>query len=77
MAVSAFYLQPMLLTGNNVGPGSAYNTVGWYMFDMAPVAQNSDMPQISTVGFILTVIVSILVIIVKKVTDKITPDVDF
>ena len=47
------------------------------MFNMAPKAQSSDMPLISTVGFILTVLVSILVIVVKKVTDKITPDVDF
>lgn len=77
MAVSAFYIQPMLLTGNVTGPSSAYNTVGWYMFNMAPVAQDSDMPLISTVGFILTVAVSILVIVVKKVTDKLTPDVDF
>ena len=77
MAVSAFYIQPMLLTGNITGPGSAYNTVGWYMFNMAPIAQDSDMPLISTVGFILTVTVSILVIVVKKVTDKLTPDVDF
>ncbi len=77
MAVSAFYIQPMLLTGNQTGPGSVYNTVGWYMFNMAPVAQDSDMPQISTVGFILTVIVSLLVIIVRKITDKLTPDVDF
>ena len=77
MAVSAFYIQPMLLTGNVTGPESAYNTVGWYMFNMAPIAQDSDMPLISTVGFILTVLVSILVIVVKKVTDKLTPDVDF
>ncbi len=77
MAVSAFYLQPMLLTGNTPGPRSAYNTVGWYMFNMATIAQDSDMPQISTVGFLLTVSVSILVIVVKKITDKITPDVDF
>lgn len=77
MAVSAFYIQPMLLTGNSTGPNSVYNTVGWYMFNMAPVAQDSDMPLISTVGFILTVLVSILVIVVRKVTDKLTPDVDF
>ena len=77
MAVSAFYIQPMLLTGDVTGPGSAYNTVGWYMFNMAPIAQDSDMPLISTVGFILTVIVSILVIVVKRITDKLTPDVDF
>lgn len=77
MAVSAFYIQPMLLTGNTTGPGSVYNTVGWYMFTMAPKAQSSDMPLISTVGFILTVLVSVMVIVVKKVTDKITPDVDF
>ncbi len=77
MAVSAFYIQPMLLTGNSTGPGSVYNTVGWYMFNMAPIAQDSDMPLISTVGFILTVLVSILVIVVKNITDKITPDVDF
>ena len=77
MAVSAFYIQPMLLTGDVTGPGGAYNTVGWYMFNMAPIAQDSDMPLISTVGFILTVLVTILVIVVKKVTDKLTPDVDF
>lgn len=77
MAVSAFYLQPMLLTGGNTGPNGVYNTVGWYMFDMAPKAQNIDMPGISTVGLILTVVVSILIIVVKKITDKITPDVDF
>ncbi len=77
MAVSAFYLQPMLLTGNITGPGGVYNTVGWYMFNMAPVAQDSDMPLISTVGFLLTVAVTFLVIVVKKITDKITPDVDF
>ena len=77
MAVSSFYLQPMLLTGNSTGPGSVYNTVGWYMFNIAPKAQDSDMPLISTIGFILTVLVSVLVIVVKKVTDKLTPDVDF
>ncbi len=77
MAVSAFYIQPMLLTGDITGPGGAYNTVGWYMFNMAPIAQDSDMPLISTVGFILTVLVSILVIVVKNITDRITPDVDF
>lgn len=77
MAVSAFYIQPMLLTGDVTGPKGAYNTVGWYMFNMAPIAQDSDMPLISTVGFILTVIVSILVIVVKRITDKLTPDVDF
>ena len=53
MAVSAFYVQPMLILGET-GPRSAYNTVGWYMFNMTPIAQNYDMPQISTVGFILT-----------------------
>ncbi len=75
MAVSAFYLQPMLLTGK--GASNSYMTVGWYMFDMAAKAQNIDLPNISTVGFLLTVAVSALVIIVKKVTDKLTPDVDF
>ena len=77
MAVSAFYIQPMLLTGNQTGPGSAYNTVGWYMFNMAPRAQDSDLPLISTVGFLLTITVSILIIVFKKITDKLTPDVDF
>ena len=77
MAVSAFYIQPMLILAGSTGPRSAYNTVGWYMFNMTPVAQNSDMPVISTVGFLLTVTVSLLVIFVRRVTDKITPDVDF
>lgn len=77
MAVSAFYIQPMLILAGSTGPRSAYNTVGWYMFNMTPIAQNSDMPVISTVGFLLTVTVSLLVIFVRKVTDKVTPDVDF
>ncbi len=77
MAVSAFYLQPMLLTAERPGPMSEYYTVGWYMFDMAPRAGNGDLPGISTIGLILTVMVSILVIVSKKITDKITPDVDF
>ena len=76
MAVSAFYIQPMLILGET-GPKSAYSTVGWYMFNMTGTAQNGDMPTISTVGFLMTVSVSILVIVVKKVTDKLTPDVDF
>lgn len=76
MAVSAFYIQPMLILASNSG-GSTYNTVGWYMFTMTPRAQNFDMPQISTVGLILTVAVSVLVIITRFVTDKLTPEVDF
>ena len=76
MAVSAFYVQPMLILGET-GPRSAYNTVGWYMFNMTPVEQNYDMPQISTVGFILNISVSFLVIITRIITDKLTPEVDF
>ena len=75
MAVSAFYLQPMLITDGAFTP--TYNTVGWYMFDMAPRANNVDLPDVSTIGFILTILVTFLVIVVKKITDKITPDVDF
>ena len=76
MAVTAFYVQPMLILGNT-GVQGRYDTVGWYMFRMTTTAQNYDMPQISTVGFILTVAVSVLVILSKVITDKITPDVDF
>ncbi|MBR4910112.1 MAG: sugar ABC transporter permease [Clostridia bacterium] len=76
MAVTAFYLQPMLIL-DNTGSKSAFQTVGWYMFTKTTSAQNGDMPTISTVGLILTVIVSTLVIVVKKITDKLTPDVDF
>ena len=77
MAVSAFFLQPMLLTAERMGPHSEYYTVGWYMFDMAPRAGNSDLPVISTIGLILTIMVTILVIVSKKLTDKLTPDVEF
>ena len=77
MAVSAFYIQPMLILAGNTGPRSAYSTVGWDMFNMTPIAQNSDMPLISTVGFLLTVSVTFLVIVTRKITDKLTPDVDF
>lgn len=73
MAVSAFYLQPMLLTNN---PSYDYYTVGWYIFDSA-TASNGERPTVSTIGFMLTVLVSILVVVVKKITDKLTPDVDF
>ncbi len=75
MAVSAFYMQPMLLTGN-MGVGQIHYTVGWYVFDSA-AATNEKLPAVSAIGFMLTVAVSLLVIIVRKITDKITPDVDF
>lgn len=76
MAVTAFYVQPMLILGDTGVQGS-FDTVGWYMFRMTTTAQNYDMPLISTVGFILTVAVSTLVIVARIITDKITPDVDF
>ena len=47
------------------------------MVNLYEYVQDGDMPLISTVGFLLTVSVSFLIIVVKKVTDKITPDVDF
>lgn len=73
MAVSAFFMQPMLLTDN---PSYDFKTVGWFVFDNA-TASNAQKPGVSTIGFILTVVVSLLVIVVKKITDKLTPDVDF
>lgn len=77
LAVSAFYLQPMLLVGEGTGPGGVYNTVGLFMFNQTGHATNDTMPLVSTIGLMLTIAVGVLVIIVKKITDKITPDVDF
>ncbi len=77
MAVSAFYLQPMLLTGEVMGAKSEFDTVGWYMFRMTTEANNTLYPTVSTIGLILTVMVTALVIVSKWLTDKITPDVEF
>ena len=74
MAVSAFYIQPMLILKE---ADSTFKTVGWFMFQQTQSAQNGDLPTVSTVGFFMTVAVSALIIIVRKITDKITPDVDF
>ncbi len=77
MAVTSFGMHPMLLTAENIGHNGAFDTVGWFMFRIAPEATQGQYAGISTIGLLLTIAVSTLVLIVKKITDKITPDVDF
>ncbi len=75
MAVSSFWIHPMLFVGEE--GLSKFDTVGWYMFRQATEAQDNAYPTISTIGLTLTIAITILVLIVKKITDKLTPEVDF
>ncbi len=76
MAVAGFWMHPMMLAGS-IGVDNSYYTVGWFMFERAQDAQSTDYAGISTIGLVLTVILTVMVLIVKKITDKLTPEVDF
>lgn len=76
MAVFSFYLQPMLLAVNQGVDGAIY-TIPWYIFENAQLGDASALIDSTTVGLMFTLIMLPIIIITKKVTDKLTPDVSF
>ena len=76
MAVFSFYLQPMLLAVNQGVDGAIY-TIPWYIFENAQLGDASALIDSTTVGLMFTLIMLPIIIITKKVTDRLTPDVSF
>ena len=78
MCVTSFFLVPMTFMTSK-GPEGVFDTFPWLM--LRHVEENgldpSTMIAVSTLGFILMIFLTPIILVTKAVTDKITPDVSF
>ena len=78
MCVTSFFLVPMTFMTTK-GPQGIFDTFPWLM--LRHVEENgldpSTMIAVSTLGFILMIFLTPIILVTKAVTDKITPDVSF
>ena len=78
MCVTSFFLVPMTFMTTK-GPEGIFDTFPWLM--LRHVEENgldpSTMIAVSTLGFILMIFLTPIILVTKAVTDKITPDVSF
>jgi ABC-type sugar transport system permease subunit len=77
LSVFAFTMQPMMITFNNAGEAGKYYTVGWYIFDAAQQNAVGSSIYASTLGLLLTVIMTPFIITARVLVKKFTPDVQF
>lgn len=75
LSVFGFMLQPMMLTGNI--PGQHFYTVGWWIFDNSTKASILNKQIASTLGLLLTAMITPFVISLRIIIKKFTPDVQF
>ncbi len=75
LSVFAFMMQPMMVTGNDQS-GGYFMTVGWYIFE-ASAKGTGDQIYASTLGLLLTAMITPFVIGLRILIKKITPDVQF
>ncbi len=75
----AFTMQPMLITGDNVGAENKYLTLSWYIYRTVNSASSSQdqMLQASTVGIVFSLLLTPFIVGARILANKITPDVDF
>ena len=77
LSVFAFTMQPMMITFNSYGEAWKYYTVGWYIFDAAQQNAVGSSLYASTLGLLLTVIMTPLIVGMRIFVKKVTPDVQF
>ena len=77
LSVFAFTMQPMMITFNNAGEAGKYYTVGWYIFDAAQQNEVGSSIYASTLGLLLTAVMTPFIIGARIIIKKITPDVQF
>ena len=77
LSVFAFTMQPMMITFNNAGEAGKYYTVGWYIFDAAQQNAVGSSIYASTLGLLLTVIMTPFIVTARVLVKKFTPDVQF
>lgn len=77
LSVFAFTMQPMMITFNNAGEAGKYYTVGWYIFDAAQQNAIGSSIYASTLGLLLTLIMTPFIVTGRVLIKKFTPDVQF
>lgn len=77
LSVFSFTMQPMMITFNNTGEAGKYYTVGWYIFDAAQQNAIGSSIYASTLGILLTAIMTPFIVGMRIFVKKVTPDVQF
>ena len=75
-SVLAFTMQPMLIA-INPGIDNKFMTIGWYIFASVDTGGSGNMIQAATIGMTLSLIMLPIIIIVRLLVKKFTPDVEF
>ena len=73
----SFTMQPMLLTGDNVGPENKFLTMSWYIYRATNGGNKEQMLEASTVGIVFSLLLTPFIVGARILANKITPDVDF
>lgn len=77
MSVFSFYLVPMFLSGGNIGVNGSMYTIPWFIFEGAQDGNGDRLVDITTIGMIFSLIMLPIIWLTKRITDKLTPDVNF
>ena len=75
-SVFGFVLHPMLIAAQP-GIGNKFYTAGWQIFDSVRYGHQDDMALASTLGIVLTLMVTPVVVLIRFLVNKFTPEVDF
>lgn len=75
-SVFGFTLQPMLIAEQR-GINNKFYTIGWQILESAASGKQNDMMLASTLGISLTLLLTPIVIVVRVLVNKFTPEVDF
>ena len=76
VSVFSFSLHPMLIATNK-GANNKFYTIGWMVLDSVSIGSENDMLLASTVGIAFTLVMTPVILAVRFITSKLTPDVEF
>lgn len=72
----SFTLQPMLIAVNP-GIDNKFMTIGWYIFTSVDTGGSGNMIQAATIGMMFSMLLLPVIIVVRILVKKFTPDVQF
>ena len=72
----SFTLQPMLIAVNP-GINNKFMTIGWYIFTSVDTGGSGNMIQAATIGMMFSMLLLPVIIAVRIIVKKFTPDVQF
>ena len=72
----SFTLQPMLIAVNP-GIDNKFMTIGWYIFTSVDTGGSGNMIQAATIGMMFSMLLLPVIIAVRIIVKKFTPDVQF